>query len=712
MTFSSVTTRTETDWRAWVGRNLAVTNGGIELTSQRTLDREAIAEGVVDVAVHDGDVYTTHRSGAVYRHAPEREIEQCVWRASTHEATPGAVCVLGDRIYLADRESGDLFVVASRLQRLVGRIETEIASVVALASGSGEIYVLDGERDDIGVVQPDGGVEPVVTDCCEPVDLTVDDTGGPVVLEQTDDGPRIRAFTATGGERTDRFPITAFEAVTPTRLGSTTGDTLVVAGRTPDGQHALFECAPEGSSVTERYEFDTACRRLVTSDDETRYAVVGDECLGLTDTRTYRTQDGQHQAQAVRQFDAGVTDITWHRLTLDFDRPTASTQLRVRYSASDEATLLDDGLGSLGGIDDRTASRLDAAGIETVWDLLNHDPETVLDAVNTESIQTVRDWQDQARDAVETAAQSWQTVETPNTTETLLSDADGRFLRVNIELTGTATASPRVTALRAYCPRTTYLRYLPEVYADDEFGFLDRFLSVFETVFTEIDGEIDDLTKWVDPQAVPSESLPWLADWLAVDLDEGWPETAQRELVARAPDLYRKRGTKQGLRDLLSLYLRHVEPPDTQLDSLVVPDPTGEQPSPQTESGTGSETGVVDGGRAQHGLVILEPGDFDGIDSEPARQAYTGDTTSGPSVRVLAGPFASADHRTTVEDLVASETPVHVESTVSELDTEFALDGSSFLAVNTRLTTRTFEVGGATLGRDAVLEPRQNEQQS
>jgi len=52
----------------------------------------------------------------------------------------------------------------------------------------------------------------------------------------------------------------------------------------------------------------------------------------------------------------------------------------------------------------------------------------------------------------------------------------------------------------------------------------------------------------------PPEFLPWLASWVALSLREDWGEEEKRRLISRMVDLYRYRGTRRGLEDLLHTY--------------------------------------------------------------------------------------------------------------------------------------------------------------
>ncbi|MBN1177979.1 MAG: hypothetical protein JXD18_02125 [Anaerolineae bacterium] len=97
-----------------------------------------------------------------------------------------------------------------------------------------------------------------------------------------------------------------------------------------------------------------------------------------------------------------------------------------------------------------------------------------------------------------------------------------------------------------------YLRYLPEVYEQDE--LMGRFLMLFESFWGPIETQIDHAHCYFDPQMAPASFLPWLASWMNATLDDRLPEERQRLLLQAAVPLYRRRGTKEGLEQYLDLY--------------------------------------------------------------------------------------------------------------------------------------------------------------
>ena len=107
--------------------------------------------------------------------------------------------------------------------------------------------------------------------------------------------------------------------------------------------------------------------------------------------------------------------------------------------------------------------------------------------------------------------------------------------------------------------------YLPAIYREDP--FLGQYLWAFEQVLLGLEQEVGDLAKVFDPMEAREEFLPWLSSWVAFTLRSDLAISQQRAFLARIIPLYRRRGTKKNLQDLLSIFTTGVpnivEPDDT-----------------------------------------------------------------------------------------------------------------------------------------------------
>lgn len=113
-------------------------------------------------------------------------------------------------------------------------------------------------------------------------------------------------------------------------------------------------------------------------------------------------------------------------------------------------------------------------------------------------------------------------------------------------------------------PRSSYLQYLPSFFSKD--SLTDRFLLVFESIIAPLEQLIDHMPLMLDPATMQADLLPWVASWLDLTLNENWPESRRRDLISSASELYRWRGTRQGLSRYLEIYAGVTPELDDDLD--------------------------------------------------------------------------------------------------------------------------------------------------
>ena len=143
----------------------------------------------------------------------------------------------------------------------------------------------------------------------------------------------------------------------------------------------------------------------------------------------------------------------------------------------------------------------------------------------------------------------------------------GRYLHVQVELTGQGRNTPEIYALRAYGSRFSYIdRYLPELYQEKLYppdahqtgdatahDFMGRMVTNFEGVLTQIEDRVADSYLLTDAATVPADSLPWLASWIGFDLNTSLPTAVQRHFLHYASELSRWHGSLRGLKLALEI---------------------------------------------------------------------------------------------------------------------------------------------------------------
>lgn len=139
-----------------------------------------------------------------------------------------------------------------------------------------------------------------------------------------------------------------------------------------------------------------------------------------------------------------------------------------------------------------------------------------------------------------------------NPSDVLLFDVKGRYLWIEIRMTG---KNVRIYGIKICFPQHTWLSYLPELYQADaqSASFLARYLGIFQSLYEDMTEKIERLP---DRFAVTTEepgALAELADWFSVENRALWNREQLRYLIRHAVRLAAGRGTADCLRELLRL---------------------------------------------------------------------------------------------------------------------------------------------------------------
>jgi phage tail-like protein len=130
-----------------------------------------------------------------------------------------------------------------------------------------------------------------------------------------------------------------------------------------------------------------------------------------------------------------------------------------------------------------------------------------------------------------------------------LGGAAARFLWIVARFTSDGLGSPTLTQMKARFDQNTYFPFLPALYnyPTPSREFFGRFLALFESFNLEDERAVERLPELFDVASAPPDTLPWLASWLAEDLNEHWSIDQQRQAIARAYQRNARRGTIRGL---------------------------------------------------------------------------------------------------------------------------------------------------------------------
>lgn len=100
------------------------------------------------------------------------------------------------------------------------------------------------------------------------------------------------------------------------------------------------------------------------------------------------------------------------------------------------------------------------------------------------------------------------------------------------------------------------LSHLPAIYREDE--LIGRLLRGFEDLLVDLEQKIEGIDTFLDPVLTREDFLPWLSTWAAFTLRAHLTPTELRDFLSRVIPLYRRRGTRQNLQDLLAVFTKGV----------------------------------------------------------------------------------------------------------------------------------------------------------
>ena len=784
--FTVLDVRGDEAWDEWTLENVAVTDGRVELEREphptyavpERLGEDSLS-GVSPVDVDAdgcGAVYVLGADGTLHRTGPSAdqfERLRC-GDLSAGALRPTAFCLLPDTIFVAETTSpvdpdadpdrvepnpgedgvrGRLRALSAHLRQTRWTVDRadEVAfrrptSVVAGPSAR-EVFVLDRGGDDGGFVagvRDDGTARLVRSGLDGAVDLTVDARGDLYVLSSGDERSTLARhpgvasgsapFPSTDGggdgegdEAEDGADRTATRtlprAFDDAACLESVGDGGFVLGVGPgaSGERTLLRYDYGERSFDRLTGYRGNCVRLRRADASG--AGVG-------------TPPSLYAIREPAADEADATDATATRLyRLDATETIRRADDEVRTAGSEPN---DEYVGHL-------TERFDAGATQ------RRQYRLVLDVAAVPAGTQVTLWY--ATTATAAERPSWRPVPTPNRTALLMPSAGGRYLWLRLSLVGTRYDSPAVEGLRLTYGHDSYVRYLPSIYAGngesdlrsvhaenaenvtrEPIGsFLERFLAVFESAFSEVDVELAGFTRYLDPRSAPETGLSWLGGWLGVARDDSWSERSKRLLIAEAPTLFKQRGTRRGLRRMLDIYLAGVTAPSPVriadagggTEGATRDGDDGARGGPSGRSGAENRGGPgtaeprgdgwndeCDGGSDaathDHFVAIFEFDDIrDCIDGDDDAVGPFEALVSCPQeFVVLVGPTLDSDARATVERIVDAERPAHAAGRVVFLPRLARLGEHAHLGVNTQLPSRDFVVGETELGGNAVLVER------
>lgn len=245
----------------------------------------------------------------------------------------------------------------------------------------------------------------------------------------------------------------------------------------------------------------------------------------------------------------------------------------------------------------------------------------------------------------------------------LLHGLEGRYLWFLLEIYPQTEDVIELGDFMVSFPVQSWTTYLPEIY-QKEMGnnsFLDRYLSIFQSLYDDMGSQIRSIVSCLDPRTAGYEYLGWMAEWLDVEEPHMWNERQLRFLLEHAMEFQEFRGTRRGIELFVELY-------------------TGEKPFVVEWQDWECYMEVKGQGRMLRQLYAEDPGTFTVLVREECVPSYK-------------------EHQT-LRRMLEQIKPIQMDVQLVLLKPYIFIDGYSYLGVNSVLG----QYDGAVLGGNSRME--------
>ncbi len=127
----------------------------------------------------------------------------------------------------------------------------------------------------------------------------------------------------------------------------------------------------------------------------------------------------------------------------------------------------------------------------------------------------------------------------------------GRYIWIKFDFMMLDREPVELTKLKLLLKSESMMQYLPELYraSDGENGFMTRFMSIFDSIFFDMDERISKARSSLDYRIADGEMLRYLAEWIMTE-DAAYLSTDElRKRIRRTAADHRRMGTREGLSD-------------------------------------------------------------------------------------------------------------------------------------------------------------------
>lgn len=187
-----------------------------------------------------------------------------------------------------------------------------------------------------------------------------------------------------------------------------------------------------------------------------------------------------------------------------------------RMEVSEDDRLVGEG----GGVFYYLAPVFDSADYESTWHRLclegvfvNCKYEIVVVATDEDLRETLGDGNLSSAQQLQ-ILKEYKHIRKVNVNDLLLHRLQGRYLWVMISVAGARIDSRfRIEGFSVEFPQGSFADYLPEIYHQGRDSFFERYMAVFQSMYEDLEKEVDKLPQYLDYQTTSEKNLPILAEW-------------------------------------------------------------------------------------------------------------------------------------------------------------------------------------------------------
>ena len=239
-------------------------------------------------------------------------------------------------------------------------------------------------------------------------------------------------------------------------------------------------------------------------------------------------KNGENGVYISKAFDSMQDETVWHRMRLNISAPSSAIyRLKIYASDTPEISIALPGKSGLSRVD-------------------------INEYINDPNIDINR-----KLDVFDDIGATYH----ENSTDILMYELKGRYLWFCMEFINYEENQLRINSIKIELPQVTFMDYLPEYYRknSERNSFLERFIGIFQSIYVDLEDEIDYTPTRFDVDLTNKDFLSWICEWLSVKDAAIWGEKRLRKLVKEAIKIYKMKGTKRAIAKIVQEYVG-IEP--------------------------------------------------------------------------------------------------------------------------------------------------------